>query len=434
MTRNGGLLADALANLKPLMDDERISEDARRRLSQPNRVVEVEIPLRMDNGALKVFTGWRSLYDNTRGPGKDGIRYHPSVTGDEVAALSFWMAVKCAVVDLPFGGAKGGICVDPKQLSRLELERLSRGYIRALIDVLGPDRDIPAPDVNTNETIMGWMADEYRQAAGRHRRGVITGKPPGHGGSLGRTAATGRGALQVLNIWERRHGRTDHRPRVAVQGFGNAGFHFARLAHDAGYRVVAIADSRGAIHRESGLDPLAIWERKRESMELSGGVYCEDSVCAEVEVDQLSNEELLALDVDVLVLAALENAVTEKNVDCVRASTVLEIANGPINHAADCKLAENGVDVIPDVLANSGGVIVSHLEWVQNRMGDYWNEEEIERRLAERLGEQADFVFERASAEGESLRSAAYRQGIERIAMAMDGLGTERYFCGDTGP
>ena len=434
MTKTGGLLADALVHLKPLMDDERISEDARRRLSQPNRVVEVEIPLRMDDGSLKVFTGWRSLYDNTRGPGKGGIRFHPNVTGDEVAALSFWMAVKCAVVDLPFGGAKGGVCVDPKQLSRLELERLSRGYIRALLDVIGPDRDIPAPDVNTNETIMGWMADEYRQAAGQHRRGVITGKPPGHGGSLGRTAATGRGALQVLNIWERRRGRGDQRPRVAVQGFGNAGFHFARLAHDAGYRVVAIADSRGAICREEGLDPLPIWERKYRSSELSGGVYCEESVCAEVEVDQISNEELLALDVDVLVLAALENAVTEKNVDTIRAPTILEIANGPINNAADRRLAERDVIVIPDVLANSGGVIVSHLEWVQNRMGDYWGEEEIERRLAERLGGQADLVFGRAVAEEESLRSAAYRQGIERIAVAMDGLGTERYFCGDTGP
>lgn len=434
MTRNGGLLADALAHLKPLMDGERISEDARRRLSQPNRVVEVEIPLRMDDGSLRVFTGWRVLYDNTRGPGKGGIRFHPTVNVDEVEALSFWMAVKCAVVDLPFGGAKGGVCVDPKQLSRLELERLSRGYIRALIDVLGPDRDIPAPDVNTNETIMGWMADEYRQAAGQHRRGVITGKPPGHGGSLGRTAATGRGALQVLDIWERRRGRGDQRPRVAVQGFGNAGFHFARLAHDAGYRVVAIADSRGAIYREEGLDPLPIWERKHEAKELAGQVYCEASVCSEVEVDKLTNDEMLALDVDVLVLAALENAITEKNVDSVRAATILEIANGPINNAADRQLAERDVTVIPDVLANSGGVIVSHLEWVQNRMGDYWSEEEVERRLAERLGEQADLVFGRAIAEGEPLRSAAYRQGIERIAIAMDGLGTERYFCGDTGP
>ncbi|MDG4867466.1 Glu/Leu/Phe/Val dehydrogenase [Guyparkeria sp. 1SP6A2] len=433
MTKRAGLLKDALAHLKPLMDDERISGDARRRLSQPNRVVEVEIPLRMDDGSLKVFTGWRALYDNTRGPGKGGIRFHPNVTVDEVEALSFWMAVKCAVVDLPFGGAKGGVCVDPKQLSRLELERLSRGYIRALLDVIGPDRDIPAPDVNTNETIMGWMADEYRQAAGKHQRGVITGKPPGHGGSLGRTAATGRGALQVLNIWERRNGRGDHHPTVAVQGFGNAGFHFARLAHDAGYRVVAISDSRGAIYREEGLDPLPIWERKNEAKELSGQVYCEASVCSEVEVETLSNQELLALDVDVLVLAALENAVTEQNVETIQAKTVLEVANGPVNNAADRMLHERGVTVIPDVLANSGGVIVSHMEWVQNRMGDYWSETEIEQRLSARLGDQADLVFGRAVAEEESLRSAAYRQGIERIAMAMDGLGSERYFCGDTG-
>lgn len=433
MTKREGLLRDALTHLKPLMDDERISADARLRLSQPNRVVEVEIPLRMDDGSLQVFTGWRVLYDNTRGPGKGGIRFHPNVTVDEVEALSFWMAVKCAVVDLPFGGAKGGICVDPKQLSRLELERLSRGYIRALLDVIGPDRDIPAPDVNTNETIMGWMADEYRQAAGKHRRGVITGKPPGHGGSLGRTAATGRGALQVLNIWERRNGRGDHHPTVAVQGFGNAGFHFARLAHDAGYRVVAIADSRGGIYRDEGLDPLPIWERKNEAKELAGQVYCEASVCSEVEVQYLTNQELLALDVDVLVLAALENAVTEDNVDTIQAKTVLEIANGPTNNAADRILHERGVTVIPDVLANSGGVIVSHMEWVQNRMGDYWSETEVEQRLTARLGDQADLVFGRSVAEAESLRSAAYRQGIERIAIAMDGLGSERYFCGDTG-
>ncbi|MGM0517335.1 MAG: Glu/Leu/Phe/Val family dehydrogenase [Pseudomonadota bacterium] len=433
MTRTGGLLADALAHLKPLMDCETISEDARRRLSQPNRVVEVEIPLRMDDGSLRVFTGWRVLYDNTRGPGKGGIRFHPNVTIDEVEALSFWMAVKCAVVDLPFGGAKGGICVDPKGLSRLELERLSRGYIRALLDFLGPDRDIPAPDVNTNETIMGWMADEYRQAAGQHRRGVITGKPPGHGGSLGRTEATGRGALQVLNIWERRNGRGDAHPTIAVQGFGNAGYHFARLAHDAGYRVVAIADSRGAIYREEGLDPLPIWERKNEAKELAGQVYCEASVCSEVEVDYLTNEELLALDVDILVLAALENAITEENADSIQAKTVLEIANGPINNAADRMLDERGVIVIPDVLANSGGVIVSHMEWVQNRMGDYWSETEIQQRLGDRLGEQADLVFARATGGNESLRSAAYRQGIERIAIAMDGLGSERYFCGDSG-
>lgn len=434
MTSHNGLLADALANLRPLLDDNHISEDARRRLSQPERIVEVKIPLRMDDGSLRVFTGWRVLYDSTRGPGKGGIRFHPDVTVDQVEAMSFWMAVKCAVVDLPFGGAKGAVRVDPKQLSRLELERLSRGYIRALVDVLGPDRDIPAPDVNTNETIMGWMVDEYRQAVGQHCRAVITGKPPGHGGSLGRTAATGRGALQVLDIWDRRYGGGDRRPRIAVQGFGNAGFNFARLAHDAGYRVVAIADSKGAIFREDGLDPLPIWERKHHAMTLAGQVYCEHSVCAEVEVTKLSNQELLALDVDVLVLAALENAITEENVDAVRAPTILEIANGPINHAADSKLNARGVKIIPDVLTNSGGAIVSHLEWVQNRMGDYWSEEEVERRLAERLDEQANLVFDRAILEKEPMRSAAYRQGIERITIAMDGLGSERYFCGDSCP
>jgi len=382
----------------------------------------------MDDGALQFFPAWRIRFDDTRGPGKGGIRFHPDVSAEEVAALSFWMTIKCAVVNLPFGGAKGGICVDPKALSRMELERLSRGYIRAFHDLIGPDLDIPAPDVNTNDTIMGWMADEFSRIERRQVPAAITGKPLGLGGSRGRTAATGRGALQVLDLWAERRGKTPEELRVAVQGFGNAGYHFARLAHERGYRIVALSDSKGAIHGNDGLDPDPIWRHKHETRELKGMVYCDASVCEEAEVEQLTNDDLLAMDVDVLVLAALEDAVTERNAASVNASMILEIANGPVSGAADELLSDRGVEVLPDVLLNAGGVIVSHLEWVQNRIGDIWSEEEVNQRLAGRLAREAELCFNYAEENSVTLRTAAYTQAIGRIADAMAHQGTREYF------
>ncbi|MDX1554435.1 MAG: Glu/Leu/Phe/Val dehydrogenase [Xanthomonadales bacterium] len=416
-----------------IFDQLDVSEDARRRLAQPKQTVQVNIPVRMDDGSLQFFQAWRVQFDDTRGPAKGGIRFHPDVSAEEVTALSFWMAIKCAVVDLPFGGAKGGVRVDPKALSRLELERLSRGYVRAFYDVIGPDRDIPAPDVNTNEIIMGWMADEYARIERRHVPAALTGKPLGLGGSRGRTAATGRGALQVLDLWAKRQGRSPADMTVAVQGFGNAGAHFARLAHDRGYRIVALSDSQGAIYSADGLDPALIWRHKNMTRELKGMVYCDASVCEEAETDRLTNDELLALDVDILVLAALEDAITEGNVDSVKASAILEIANGPINAESDYALAERGVPVLPDVLANAGGVIVSHLEWVQNRIGEAWSEDEVNQRLAQRLASEAGTCFEHADKDGTTLRSAAYAQAIGRIASAMQHQGTREYFNGSTG-
>lgn len=417
-------------HLNKIFDQLDISEDVRRRLAQPQQTMLINVPVRMDDGVLQFFPAWRVLYDNTRGPGKGGIRFHPDVSAEEVTALSFWMTIKCAVVDLPFGGAKGGVCVDPKALSRLELERLSRGYIRAFHDLIGPDSDIPAPDVNTNEIIMGWMADEYGKIERRQVPAAITGKPLGLGGSRGRTAATGRGALQVLDLWAERRGKAPQDLSVAVQGFGNAGYHFARLAHEHGYRVVALSDSKGAIHAAGGLDPDPIWRHKHKNRELKGMVYCDESVCEKSDVEQLTNEELLSMEVDVLVLAALEDAITKDNAEAVKAGMILEIANGPVSGVADRLLADRGVEVLPDVLVNAGGVIVSHLEWVQNRIGDTWSEDDVNRRLAERLAREAGACFDRAEESDTTLRTAAYMQAIGRITDAMAHQGTHDYFNG----
>lgn len=425
----GKQLADALSRLDDIFGRLEVDDDICKRLSQPALALQVSVPVRMDDGRLEVFTGWRVQYDTTRGPAKGGIRFHPGVNRDEVTTLAFWMTIKCAVAGLPFGGGKGGVCVDPKKLSKLELERLSRGYLRAIADVVGPDRDIPAPDVNTNPTIMGWMADEYDAIARSKQPAAITGKPLPLGGSPGRVASTGRGALQVLDLWAERQGKKPEDLSVAVQGFGNAGYHFARLAHERGYRIVALSDSRGAILDRDGLDPEPVWQHKHESRELKDMVYCEESVLCECDgAETLDNDALLALDVDVLVLAALEDQIHADNAADVRAGLVLEIANGPVTSEGDAILAERGIDVLPDVLANTGGVIVSHLEWVQNRSGEQWDEDEVNRRLAQRIDREARAVMDLAADESLSYRSAAYLHGIGRIVDAIAQRGTARDF------
>ncbi len=416
---HANMFDDARSRLEEVFDAIDVHGDAREHMMQPNLAMQVSVPVRMDDGSLKVFPGWRVQYSDTLGPAKGGIRFHPNVSQDEVTTLSFWMAVKCAVVDLPYGGAKGGVKVDPKRLSKLELERLSRGYVRAIADIMGPDRDIPAPDVNTNPMVMGWMADEFDHLARGKVPAAITGKPPELGGSPGRVAATGRGALHVLDLWAAREERKPERTTLAIQGFGNAAYHFARLAHERGYRIVAVSDSKGAIYSRQGLDPDPIMMQKTQHQRLHDMVYCDDSVCIAEDVERIERDELLTLEADVLVLAALENQIHAGNVDQVKAGTLLEIANGPVTSHADARLGERGVPVLPDVLANTGGVIVSYYEWVQNRSGERWAEEEVNSRLAKRLEHQSQLVFERAERDGVSYRKAAYRQGIERIARAI---------------
>ncbi len=419
---------EASTRLREVFKHVDIGNDVRERLMQPKLALSVSLPVRMDDGRLRVFQGYRVQYDDTRGPTKGGIRFHPDVNLGEVTSLSFWMTIKCAVVGLPYGGAKRGVAVNPKEFSRLELERLSRAYIRAIADVVGPERDIPAPDVYTNSTIMGWMAEEYSQIRRRHVPAVITGKPVHLNKSLGREAATGRAALFILQQWAQRQGLTPSATTIAVQGFGNAGYHFARLAQEAGYRIVAISDSKGAIYAESGIDVEHTMHHKRTRQALHAMLYCAASVCDEAEHNVLTNSELLKLPVDVLALAAMENQITTKNAGRIRAKHIMEIANGPTNAEADQLLEKRGVPVLPDVLVNAGGVIVSYFEWVQNRAGFYWDEAQVNSRLQAIVDREANAIFDLAAERKVNLRTAAYIQALQRIAGAIRERGTQEYF------
>ncbi|MFI8750050.1 Glu/Leu/Phe/Val dehydrogenase [Vreelandella lionensis] len=403
------LFEDARSRLEAVFSALAIHPDAQARLMQPSLSLQVSVPVRMDDGSLKAFPAWRVQYDTSLGPAKGGVRFHPGVNQHEVTTLSFWMAVKCAVVGLPYGGGKGGVQVDAKALSSLERERLARGYIRAIADIMGPDRDIPAPDVNTDATVMGWMIDEYEHILRAQAPAAITGKPLSLGGSPGRVEATGRGALTVLDLWAEREERKPEETTLAVQGFGNAAYHFARLASQRGYRVVAVSDSSGAIYNADGIDVDAAKKDKTQQGKLAKSQ----------QGKALSGDDLLALEVDVLALAALENQLHSDNVGDVKAGAVLEIANGPLTSDADAALEKRGVPVLPDVLANTGGVIVSYFEWLQNRSGEKWQEEEVNQRLKRRLSDEANRVLVRAEEERVTYRQAAYRQGIERIAEAI---------------
>ena len=422
------IFADAKKRLVEVFKYTELTDDVEETLKHPKLSLCVSLPVRMDDGRLKIFTGYRVQFNDTRGPTKGGIRYHPDVSLDEVTSLSFWMTIKCAVMNLPFGGAKGGICVNPKDLSRLELERLSRSYIRGIADIIGPKRDIPAPDVYTNATIMGWMADEYTQIKRQQLPGVITGKPVHLNGSLGRESATGRGALHVLQQWLERKKIEPQNLTVAVQGFGNAGYHFARLAHRAGFNIVGIADSRGAIYSAEGLEPQKVMHHKQDHNDLRTMLYCDGSVCDLQRFQKIGSKEILELDVDVLVLAALENQIDKENAGNIKAQVILEIANGPVTSEADIILEKNDAVVLPDVLANAGGVTVSYFEWVQNRAGYYWGEEKVNARLEKCITREATGIFALSDEKGISLRTAAYLQGVNRIAGAITQQGTREYF------
>jgi glutamate dehydrogenase (NADP+) len=349
------------------------------------------------------------------------------VSKEEVEALALWMTIKCAVLQLPYGGGKGGVVVDTKQLSHMELERLSRAYVRAMANFIGPEVDIPAPDVCTDTRIMGWMLSEYETIHGIKAPGVITGKPIALGGSLGREEATGRGAFICLQELAKKQGIDPARTTVAVQGFGNAGYPFARLLQDAGYVVVAINDVDGGVYSRSGLDVEVV---KQHKLKTQLSVADPDNLRYR-EYDRyelITNEDLLGLDVDILVPAALGGVIGAHNVDRIRAPIIIEVANGPISGEVDEILYERGTLVLPDVLANAGGVVVSYFEWTQNRQGFYWPLDLVHKRLGDRMLQAFESVWERAQAEGCSLRSAAYSNALRHIEEAAMALGSRVYF------
>ncbi len=393
------------------------------RLRQPKQLLEVSIPVRMDGGSLRVFKGFRCRYDDTRGPAKGGIRFHQDVSREEVEALAFWMTFKCACVGLPFGGGKGGVIVDPSTLSPAELERLSRGYMRAIAHNVGTDVDVPAPDVNTYPLIMAWMCDEYSQVVGRREPGVITGKPVSMGGSLGRDDATARGGYFILKELEKKLGWDPKRETrtVAIQGFGNAGENMAKLLHPDGYKVVAISDYRGGIHNPAGIDIPAQMAHKAKTGNLK-------PLDGKDGNKPISNKDLLELKVDLLVPAAIENVITDANVAGVKASVVLELANGPVTPEADRVLNEKKTLVIPDILANAGGVTVSYFEWTQNKTGYYWTRDEVHQKLGQVMGREFGSVYALAQEKKIDMRTAAYLHALMRLSQALESTGTEIQF------
>ncbi len=389
-----------------------IHPDIFERLLAPDRVIEVSVPVHMDSGKTTVFTGFRSQWNDASGPYKGGIRFHPGVTREEVMALSAWMTWKTAVLGLPLGGGKGGVIVDTKTLSDRELEMLSRTYIRSIVTFIGKNKDIPAPDVSTDPRVMGWMLDEYEMLIGEKAPGVITGKPVSIGGSLARDYATAQGAFFVLeNAARKLH--LSNRARIAVQGFGNGGSHMARLLHEAGYLVVAISDSQSTVYREEGLDVAEIEIHKRATGSLKQCLGCES----------LPSDALVTVPCDILVPAALEGAISLKNVQAIQAKLIVEVANGPITSEADAVLFERGVVVVPDILANAGGVTVSYFEQVQNSMNAYWTEMEINQKLQEKMQRAFEAVWESHEKYNTSLRMGAYIVALERVAASMQARG-----------
>jgi glutamate dehydrogenase len=377
-------------------------------LKEPMRTLTIRIPVRMDNGEVQVFTGYRAQHNDAIGPTKGGIRFHPNVTIDEVKALSIWMSIKCGIFNLPYGGAKGGIVCDPRTMSIHEQERLARGYVRAISQIVGPTKDIPAPDVYTNPQIMAWMYDEYSRIREYDSPGFITGKPLVLGGSAGRERATALGVCIAIREAAAKQGRSLKDLRVLVQGFGNVGSNVAAILHDMGVKVVGISDAGGGLYDKNGLNIPDLLDQ-RDSFGMVTSNFS----------DVMDNEEFLVQDCDVLVPAALENQITIDNANRIKASIVVEAANGPTTPAADEILRDRGVLVIPDVLANAGGVTVSYFEWVQNNQGWYWTEDEVNERLERMMVASVHNILQMSERYQVSTRMAAYMAGVRPLAEAM---------------
>jgi len=427
----------------------RLKDEVIKRIIEPEMIHEFNFPVRMDDGSFKLFKGWRVQHNSLLGPYKGGIRFHPQTSREEVQALATLMTIKCAVAGLPYGGAKGGVVVDPKKLSSAELERLSREYVKKIAHFIGEDIDVPAPDVNTNPKIIAWMIDEYQKIKGYKSRATFTGKPVSMGGSLGRTEATGRGGVIVLkallsklnpkseaqnlkqeSLEFRNFNLEFPRLTIGIQGFGNVGYYFAKIAAEEGFSVVAVSDSKGAIIKGHSskktvfkkdslyLEPLDIplvMECKKKKGTLAG-CYCAGGVCDVNGGKLIENGELLELPVDILVPAALENVINEKNMKKIKAKIIIEMANGPVTEEAYEYLTKNGVIIVPDVLANSGGVTVSYLEWVQNKAGYYWSEEEVNSKLEVMMRQAFEAIWKKATEKKIPLKQAAFEVAIEKIA------------------
>lgn len=376
-------------------------------LKEPMRVLTVRIPVRMDDGTVKVFTGYRAQHNDSVGPAKGGVRFHPAVTEDEVKALSIWMSLKCGIVDLPYGGGKGGVICNPHEFSFRELERLSRGYVRAISQIVGPTKDIPAPDVATNSQIMAWMMDEYSAIREFDSPGFITGKPIVLGGSQGRETATAKGVTICIREAANKRGISLEGARVVVQGFGNAGSFLSKFMHDAGAKVIGISDAYGALYDPNGLDIEYLLDR-RDSF----------GTVTKLFKDTITNKELLELECDILVPAAIENQITAENAGNINAKIVVEAANGPTTLEGTKILTERGILLVPDVLASAGGVTVSYFEWVQNNQGYYWSAEEVEAKLEKVMVRSFENVYNTAVQRSVDMRLAAYMVGVKKMAEA----------------
>jgi len=453
------MLESAQALIKETAKNLGFDEEIIKRLIEPEMICEFSFQVKMDDGQIKVFKGWRIQHNSALGPYKGGIRFHPQTSREEVQALATLMTIKCAVAGLPYGGAKGGVLVDPKKLSSAELERLSREYVKKIAHFIGEDTDVPAPDVNTNSQIMAWMIDEYQKIKGYQSKATFTGKPVAMGGSLGRTEATGRGGVIVLKVllselvkdgstkilsrlnssltllkqkvsknfvspsFNNQKLKSNNEITIAVQGFGNVGYYFAKIASEAGFKVVAVSDSKGGIIKPKGenleaLDIPLVMECKKEKGTLAG-CYCAGGVCDTKGGKTITNEELLELPVDILVPAALENVINEKNMKNIKAKIIIEMANGPVTEEAYEYLSKKGVIIVPDVLANSGGVTVSYLEWAQNKAGYYWSEEEVNSKLEVMMKKAFETIWKKSIEKKIPLKQAAFEVALEKIVSAM---------------
>ncbi|MFU0791592.1 Glu/Leu/Phe/Val family dehydrogenase [Virgibacillus proomii] len=401
------ILSSTRAVVKTALEKLGYPEEVYELFKDPIRMMTVRIPVRMDDGSIKVFTGYRAQHNDSVGPTKGGVRFHPDVTEDEVKALSIWMSLKAGIVDLPYGGGKGGIICDPREMSFRELEGLSRGYVRAISQIVGPTKDIPAPDVFTNSQIMAWMMDEYSRIDEFNSPGFITGKPIVLGGSHGRESATAKGVTICINEAAKKRGIDVKGASVIIQGFGNAGSFLSKFLHDAGAKVVGISDAYGALYDSEGLDIDYLLDR-RDSF----------GTVTKLFNNTITNKELLEKECDILVPAAVENQITEENAHNIKAGIVVEAANGPTTMEATKILTERGILLVPDVLASAGGVTVSYFEWVQNNQGYYWSEEEIDKKLHEIMIKAFNSIYNTAETRRVDMRLAAYMIGVRKMAEA----------------